>query len=70
MTFNIKVTIDIEVEVDGTIPPGLDIPRVVKSSISDAVPPILFEGDEVNLFSNRWEVKVGRIRLNNAAANE
>lgn len=65
MTFNTKITIDLEVEVDGEIPKGLDLRGAIQTCIDEFVPSVVYSEDDVlNLFSRSWSVKVGRIRWN------
>lgn len=65
MTFNMRVTIDLEVEVDGEIPKALDVAGVIEYGISEAIPSVIYaEEDVVNLFARSWTVKAGRLKWN------
>lgn len=65
MTFNVKVTIDLEVEVDGEKTKGQSYADMIQYGIRDAIPPVIYaEEDVVILFTRSCEVKVGRMRWN------
>lgn len=65
MTFNVQVTIDLEVEVDGEIPAGRDITGEIQNGICEAIPSVIHEEEDVFiLFANNISVKVGRMKWN------
>lgn len=65
MTFNVKLTIDLEVEVDGEIPKALNVADAIEYGISEAIPSVIYaEENVVNLFARSWTVKAGRMRWN------
>lgn len=65
MTFSVRITLDLEVEVDGAIPDGFDLTGKIETAVSDSVPPVLYEWEDVvNLFAKCWSVKVEEMRWN------